>query len=550
MNVSTSSPPCPRTETHDATRTENAAASHPSDSSGWLSLRPGIADLLLVLLLIGIIHTSQGSMLDDPGVGWHLRNVDAMRAEGTWLSHDPFTWDRQDAVWRTNQWLGDLVLWAGWRWGGLEGIAAVTAILLALTLRYLFRILSREGIPWPLAWFWTYLAALGISSSFVARPNVFTILGVMVTASMLDRYHRGACTRRATLWLLPFMLVWVNTHGGFLAGLMMLVAATCLEGALWLGLPPGNDCCAARGRAIHLIQLTVAAFVCTLVNPYGLKVYPWIFQLLGNSFFMQFNGEWHSPDFHLLGAYRLELLLLALPLLLALGRQRPSLMALGLSLLWLHLGFASRRYMPLWVVVTVPLLAGLSADIPGLKRMLKNLGRRLRLTAELKQVLSRPSRQSSPALAALACLVLLAWARWCNDYSYLAPEHIPTAALQFVLDQYGGQRVFHHHDWGGWLTWHGWPQAKNWLDDRAEVQGQRHLMEYQDLIAARGNWEQTLARRGVEVVCIPPESSLAWQLASRRVWQETYRDDYAVVYQHASEPLAAHPPSHPLLESH
>ncbi len=508
---------------------------------GWLTLRPGLADWLLLLLLVAIIHRAQGSMLDDPGVGWHLRNVDAMLAEGTWLTHDPFTQQHESATWRTNQWLGDLVLWLGWRWGGLEGIAAVTTILLALILRHLFRILSSENIPWPWALLWTYLAALGISFSFVARPNVFTILGVMITASTLDRYHRGVCTRRATLWLLPLFLIWVNTHGGFAAGLMMLIAAVGIEGVLAWGVPYGNERSGARVRMIHLLKLTVAVFVCTLINPYGLAIYSWIFQLLGNPFFMQFNGEWHSPDFHVLGAFRLELLLLLLPILLATCRHRPSLMALALCLLWLHLGLASKRYMPLWVVVTVPLLARLSVDLPWLKKISNTLGQRWQLTGEFRRVLSLPSRQSAPLFTAFACALLLVWARWCDDYAYHAPEHIPTRALRHVIDQHGDRCVFHHHDWGGWLTWHGWPRVKNWLDDRAEVQGQQHLMEYQDLLAARGAWEQILAEQGVEVVCIPPESSLAWQLASRRSWRETYRDDYAVVFLHMNDPRSIQP---------
>jgi hypothetical protein len=73
-------------------------------------------------------------------------------------------------------------------------------------------------------------------------------------------------------------------------------------------------------------------------------------------------------------------------------------------------------------------------------------------------------------------------------------------------------------------------------------------MEYQDLLAARGSWEQALAKQGVEVVCIPPESSLAWQLAARRSWRETYRDDHAVVFLHTYDPLSAHHSKRPLPE--
>lgn len=465
-------------------------------------------------------------MLDDPGVGWHLRNIDAMIEQGSWLTNDPFTANRETAVWHTNQWLGDFALWTGWKWGGLEGIAAVATIFLALTLRHLFRILSADGVPWPLALLWTHLAALGISFAFVARPNVFTIFAVMVTASKLDRFHRGTCSRHATLWLLPLFLVWVNTHGGFLAGLMMLVGAILIEGALALGIPHGKDRSNARSRMVHLIKLTTAGFVCTLANPYGWNIYPWILQLLGNPFFMEFNGEWHSFDFHALGAHRLELLILLLPICLALSKRSPSLMALGLCLLWLHLGLGCKRYMPLWVVVAVPLLARLSAEIP----WLTSLGKNLQITPELRQALGKPATHASPLFAMICCLALLTWSKFYDDYSYHDPKHIPAAALDHVLEQHADKRIFNHHDWGGYLTWHGWPRVKNWLDDRAEVQGQPHLETYLELISADGDWQQTFDEQGIEVVCIAPDSMLSRELSSHPAWRETFRDEHAVVF--------------------
>src|SRR5687768_15244340 len=81
-------------------------------------LRIGVADILFLVVALGMIQRSQGSMLDDPGLGWHIRNIDAMWAAGGWLTHDPFTLPIQEWPWRTNVWLGDLTLWLSWRWAG------------------------------------------------------------------------------------------------------------------------------------------------------------------------------------------------------------------------------------------------------------------------------------------------------------------------------------------------------------------------------------------------------------------------------------------------
>src|SRR5262249_57413366 len=121
-----------------------------------------------------------------------------------------------------NQWLGDLTLWLGWKWAGLEGIVAVAALVLALTHALLYRFLLADGLPGPAAALWTALAALATSCSWVARPNLFTLLFVLLVARMCEQFHRGKVSWRAMLWLWPLFALWTNVHGGFVAGLAMV----------------------------------------------------------------------------------------------------------------------------------------------------------------------------------------------------------------------------------------------------------------------------------------------------------------------------------------
>ena len=89
-------------ENDTASATRSVAAEQSANGRNWL--RIGIADLLLIVLALGIIGRSQGSMLDDPGLGWHLRHVDAIWSQGGWLTTDPFSGPRGGEPWITNQW--------------------------------------------------------------------------------------------------------------------------------------------------------------------------------------------------------------------------------------------------------------------------------------------------------------------------------------------------------------------------------------------------------------------------------------------------------------
>src|SRR6266568_2476984 len=100
---------------------------NPVTTNAWYRLT--LADVVFLVLTVGILLNARGGTLDDPGLGWHIRDIDAIQAQKGWLTEDPFSGPRAGQPWYTNQWLGDLLLWLGDRWGGLTGIAAVTALV-------------------------------------------------------------------------------------------------------------------------------------------------------------------------------------------------------------------------------------------------------------------------------------------------------------------------------------------------------------------------------------------------------------------------------------
>ncbi len=501
--------------------------------SRWF--HPTGADVVFLVLALVIFQTARQTMLDDPGLGWHLRNIDAMRRQGGWITEDPFSYssDGRPRTWLTNQWLGELPLWLGERWAGREGTAAVATLLLAFTLRCLYRMLLRDGLAWPVAVVWTALAALGTSCSWTARPNLFTLLFVLVTARVLEQFHTGKLSRGRTLWLWPLFAAWANIHGGFTAGLLMLAATLAIEVALAIFALNGETRHSARQRAGHLTFLSVGAFLATLVNPYGPRLYHWVFHLLGDPFFMDLHQEWKSPDFHGKGAIRFELLMVLFPLLLGVSRRRPNLVELGLSILWLHLALTGFRYVPLWVLVTTPLLARSSVEVPWLRAQAERLRQ-----ASPDSVLFRTGG-SAPgwALSAVVAFALLAWARVHEGtFAVHKPEIIPARALDQLLvlhDDWEHRHgrppvVFHSYNWGGYLTWHGWPAFRNWIDDRNEVQGKDHIRDYFAIVDAAPGWQDRLT--GVDLVAIQPDAPVACRLAETG-WREVYRDSFAVLFE-------------------
>jgi hypothetical protein len=144
----------------------------------------------------------------------------------------------------------------------------------------------------------------------------------------------------------------------------------------------------------------------------------------------------------------------------------------------------------------------------------------------------------------LVALALLGWAR-CAEGRFVRhkPEIIPAAALDRFLEVHAGWRrahgerpvVFHSYDWGGYLTWHGGPEFRNWIDDRNEVQGKEHIQEYFSILETDPGWDEKLDRARVALICVESGAPLAHRLAEQpRRWRELYRDRYAVIFERAT----------------
>jgi hypothetical protein len=332
------------------------------------------------------------------------------------------------------------------------------------------------------------------------------------------------------LWLGPLFAIWANTHGGFLAGLAVLAIVLSVEALIAVGATAEADRAAASRRLRQLLAVTVGCGLATLLNPYGSDLYPWTLQLLGDSYFMNLNQEWKPPPFRVPGSFRYELLLLLFPAVLALSRRRPTLVELALAIVFLHLALTGFRYVALWVLIAVPLLARCCLDIP----WLHDLGRRTGLTGE-DATFFRPSPGRQAWLwSALAAVGMLLWAK-VGEGGFVQHNQriLATTALQRLLAlqrAHPSARVFNPPDWGGYLTWHGWPTLLTWIDDRNEAHGQAHYERTFAILRAEPGWREQLRDAGIDLVVVHAVEPLVAALRADG-WVEAYRDEFAVIFQ-------------------
>src|SRR6185436_16128908 len=124
---------------------------------------------------------------------------------------------------------------------------------------------------------------------------LFSLPLLLIWHHLLDRFQYN--DRRTLIYLPLLMLLWVNLHGGFMLGIVLLIIY--LAGNLMYSLtesPASALRHRAKAKALALtILLTVGA---CMVNPVGAEIFWFPFRVTSDRFIMDWVIEFMSPNFH------------------------------------------------------------------------------------------------------------------------------------------------------------------------------------------------------------------------------------------------------------
>ena len=141
------------------------------------------------------------------------------------------------------------------------------------------------------------LAAASSAVYWAARPYLATYLLAAIFFFCLERYYRED---KGKLWLLPvLMVIWVNSHGGYVSGFLIL-AAYLVDAVLnWvIAVRQNNDLVESKTKAKHLMLIGALMLAATLINPAGPGLWALPFTTVSRQAEQLFIAEWQSPDFH------------------------------------------------------------------------------------------------------------------------------------------------------------------------------------------------------------------------------------------------------------
>ena len=523
----------------------------PADSSRWLHLVPSTADLIFVLFLVClVIGPIAVKLLGDAGIGWHIRTGELILVSKSVPRLDPFSSTMHGRPWYAWEWLYDIAVGALHRVAGLNGVVLLNALAISATFAFAFRKMTARGTGVMLAVVLVLVATVASSVHFLARPHVFSWLLTLTWFEILRNYESNGNVR-SLFWLPAIMLVWVNVHGGFLVGFVLL-GAFCL--ALALRFLFRSDRTEANGsaaksafqRAEYLGVTGVACAVVTLANPNGYRLHTHIYRYLTDRFLMEHIDEFLSPNFHGLPQKFFAITILLAIVAAATARQKMTISELLVMAFAIYSGLYATRNIPVSALLVVMIIGPHLSQ--WFARSSESEGPPQVVTRVCAKYIRFEQRMAAQEIALkghwLPILTIVVGVWVCFHGGRLGSTQLmntqfdhsrfPMWAVDW-LDQEGVREpVFCPDFWGGYVIYREFPRFQVVVDDRHDLYGSDYLKNYLKIVRVEPGWNQALEETHASWLLLPSQSAAATLLRQVPVWKVTYEDKTAVIFHRAS----------------
>jgi hypothetical protein len=503
----------------------------------WLT--PSIADVIFIFLFLNVL--SLGSeILRDADIAWHIRTGDYILSRMEVPRTDIFSYRKYGETWIAHEWLSDVVFSFLHRFAGLNGIVILSAFIIASTFFLLFKMLQARSFNLLVVTVVTMLAAVTSSNHWLARPHLFSMLLTLLWSYFLESHQR--LPQKKHFLLFPaLMVLWVNLHGGYLVGLILIAiygVGNMINNliAVSRGLQPDKK------QIDSLVPIGLFSFLAALINPYGYRLLLFPFEVLGSRAAMETIVEWQSPSFHRFGPYELYLLLLVATFLIS--SQRLNLIEVGITLFAIHISLVSQRYIPIFAILMAPIL-GQRLDAVcrtwlGQRSAFSVIrGAQNRILESVERLEFLNAKLNHHTYAVALCLVMLflaqnggrAFGHTVLNYKFQSSKY-PISAVDFVKQNAVSGRMYNDYVFGGYLIYSFFPDPRYrvFVDGRAIVGGDDYFTEYLKVSQLTPQWESVLEKYQVNWIIEETNSILTLFLAERHDWKLVYSDTVASIF--------------------
>jgi hypothetical protein len=476
-----------------------------------------------VLLLIVFILDRYSGITADPDLWGYLAFGRLFWGQGQFPYLDVFAYVPTLKPWIYHEWLTGVVFYPIYRTLGAPGLQVLKYAFALAAVGATYLTARRRGADFPATALILFICVVGMSFGYSpVRAQVFTYFFFALFLYLLEDARLSG--HWGKLWLLvPIQIAWCNLHGGFLAGLGLVLLYAV------------GEALSRRPFRPYLLWFLLAGLA-TVINPYGVKYWSYLVQAVTmprpeiTEWVSVFAGYKHG--FLTVTEFGYSLALIAVAVFLSWWARWREITPALVLLFTGYLAITHSRHLVLFALT-------FGAYMPAL------------LTVYFRELSTRPGFMvwvhrlgwKIPALAVLLliCLYTYRLAGY-NPLKLEVPRepslasrsepYYPVGAIDYIEQRHLAQKLLVHFDWGEYCLWRLYPQCRVAIDGRYEtVYPESVHKEYFDFLMARKGWQNFLDHYPPDLILIKLRSDLYDFLSRDPGWRQVYADPGCVLFR-------------------
>ena len=483
--------------------------------------------LWFLVILVGFLFYASLIPLPPNDFWWHLKIGEYINNNHVIPTTNMFAWTLPpNQPFFYGSWFAELLFYLIYRINGLSWVIFLRTLLIGIGIWLIAKEANRRSYSWRITALVIAPLCLMITNNLPIRTQIWAWLPFIITYIILSKYIDGKISKTWLLLCPACMIFWVNVHGSFILGLILI-------GAFFVGELLGRilkQNFALDVKSILWIGVTgMLSALAILINPRFTGVIDYTINLLTNPPSQQLIEEWQSPTPQGLANISFFIAILIFIVVTAYSKYRlkPTEIIIFVGFLWL--AWSGQRYVIWYGFVTTPILAKLIKDLPIKTPVF--MPQKNWLNLFLASLLFIPVIFAQPWFVESLPLPNTFWRQVLRNSPVgpLISTDTPILATEYLKLHPGGH-LYNEMGYGSYLIW-AIPEQGVFIDPRVELFPYDQWMDYIHINNGT-NYEEVLSKYGVDRILLDTklQPNLSSALSTDPRWHLEYEDQYSQIW--------------------
>lgn len=437
------------------------------------------------------------------------------------LKHDIFSYLPTKDLWIDHEWGSGVIFYFFTKYLGNEALFALKAITILAIFILIMKTIKLYAGQKDVGVF--YLVFVGFSlfpgMANLIRCQLFTYFFFTLWIYLLEKVRRGEnkyiCIFPAT------MLLWANMHGGFLAGIGLVMIYAL--GELF-----------NRSYSWKYIGILALILPVTLITPYGIHL--WTYMVEAAFMPRPYIAEWSSIDLsgpvHMIAGVKIHVLVgFAILVLMTVvvgvklwhQKTKPDWTKIIFISVLLFLSFKHQRHAEFFMLAAAGLLYHYYVDL------LRPLDYFITTTLPGTSLKILNFMKLSFGYILLG-IILVYVSPKISHTVIVSPSSYPVGSFEFIRLNGISGNLATTYEWGSYAFWKLYPQCKVLIDGRyEEVYDNATYIKAMQFSKRKGNWRDMIKNYPTEILVLPKNTYSKADMLSLTDWKPVYEDKISVL---------------------